>query len=72
MRVTGLACTRCKTNNVLAIWPGTDPERSQLPLFTVLPGRPVKAWCERCWLERFGADARLPQRGSQRKNVRAG
>lgn len=68
MRVTGLRCTRCKSTDVLAIWPGNDRGDVGLLPFPLLPGRPVKAWCEKCWLERFGTDARLPRRGSQLKS----
>lgn len=65
MQVTGLCCTRCKSTDVLAIWPGNDREDVDLLPFPLLPGRPVQAWCERCWLERFGTEARLPRRSNR-------
>jgi len=66
MRIIGLHCTDCQHDDVIAIWPGK--EVAQCDIFRPLPNRPVKAWCELCWIKRFGPKPRLPRRGSNLKS----
>lgn len=68
MRLNELRCTECGNDEVIAVWPGQQGVQGDL--FTVLRDRPVKIWCELCWLKRFGPKPRQPK-GAVRVRLRA-
>lgn len=67
MILSDVRCFDCNDPDVVAIWPGK--EDIQYEMFRLIPGRPVRAWCEKCWLIRYGQQPRLPRR--QRGKVAA-
>lgn len=65
MRVSGLRCSDCQDEEVIAVWPGDAGEEGTL--FVLLPNRPVRAWCDACWQKRYAQKRALPLRGSKAK-----
>lgn len=63
MRLDNLCCADCGEAEIISVWPGK--EDVQMELFRLIPGRPVRGWCEACWLKRFGPKPALPRRGSR-------
>jgi len=49
--VAGLHCVGCGSDEVIAVEPGTESER--VAGIVVRRGRPVRAWCAKCWRRRF-------------------
>lgn len=64
MKLADLRCADCDSDDLIAFWPGK--EDVQLEMFRLIPGRPVRGWCEQCWIKRFGPTPRLPPRNSRK------
>lgn len=45
---TDLRCTVCDASEIVAVKPGTEPDRA-LDLFVVERGEPMVAWCSAHW-----------------------
>jgi hypothetical protein len=49
--VAGLRCVGCGSDEVVAVEPGAESER--VAGIVVHRGRPVRAWCAKCWRRRW-------------------
>jgi hypothetical protein len=49
--MAGLHCAGCGSDEVIAIEPGTESER--VAGIVVRRGRPMRAWCAKCWQRRW-------------------
>jgi hypothetical protein len=57
--LSALRCAVCGGDQVMAVNPGTEPEKA-LALFTVGRGEPIRGWCHQCWtrqVDRESTDA---------------
>lgn len=61
MIINGLRCSKCGDPELIAVWPCDTAD--QFDLFVMTPQRPLKCWCEACWIKDFAQVAPLQRRG---------